>query len=181
MADKKSQRGFASMEGGKQREIAKKGGESVPGEKRSFSQDRELAAEAGRKGGQNVLPGDRSFSRDPGLAAEAGRQGGRASGTRQQQEQGDAPQSGEELQYDSGPRPDERPAGLAPGQETGPMEDDRAKRGFAAMDEDQRRSIASKGGKESGGNFRNAPQRAAEAGKKGGQQSASPKGRRTGR
>jgi general stress protein YciG len=36
----------------KQREIASKGGQSVPAEKRSFSQDRELASEAGRKGGQ---------------------------------------------------------------------------------------------------------------------------------
>jgi len=35
-----------------QREIARKGGASVPGEKRSFSQDRRLAAEAGRKGGE---------------------------------------------------------------------------------------------------------------------------------
>jgi general stress protein YciG len=36
----------------RQREIASKGGKSVPAEKRSFSQDRELASEAGRKGGQ---------------------------------------------------------------------------------------------------------------------------------
>lgn len=47
-----SNRGFASMDEGKQREIASKGGRSVPAEKRSFSQDRELASEAGRKGGQ---------------------------------------------------------------------------------------------------------------------------------
>jgi general stress protein YciG len=37
----------------RQREIASKGGRSVPAEKRSFSQDRELASEAGRKGGQS--------------------------------------------------------------------------------------------------------------------------------
>ena len=48
----KSLRGFASMDREKQREIARKGGESVPNEKRSFSQDRELAAAAGRKGGE---------------------------------------------------------------------------------------------------------------------------------
>ncbi|MDE2338546.1 MAG: stress-induced protein, partial [Gammaproteobacteria bacterium] len=30
----------------------RKGGQSVPDEKRSFSQNRQLAAEAGRKGGQ---------------------------------------------------------------------------------------------------------------------------------
>ena len=47
-----SNRGFASMDREKQREIARKGGESVPNEKRSFSQDRELAAQAGRKGGE---------------------------------------------------------------------------------------------------------------------------------
>ena len=40
------------MDGDRQREIASKGGKSVPAEKRSFSQDRELASEAGRKGGQ---------------------------------------------------------------------------------------------------------------------------------
>ncbi len=48
----KSTRGFASMDRAKQREIARKGGESVPNEKRSFSQDRQLAAAAGRKGGE---------------------------------------------------------------------------------------------------------------------------------
>jgi general stress protein YciG len=47
-----SKRGFASMDIDRQREIASKGGKSVPAEKRSFSQDRELASEAGRKGGQ---------------------------------------------------------------------------------------------------------------------------------
>lgn len=43
-------------------------------------------------------------------------------------------------------------------------------RGFAAMDDDKQREIASKGGKASGGNFKNDPQRASEAGKKGGSQ-----------
>ena len=42
-----SNRGFAAMDEDKQREIAKKGGESVPAEKRTFSRDPELAAEAG--------------------------------------------------------------------------------------------------------------------------------------
>jgi general stress protein YciG len=49
---KSSNRGFAAMDDDKQREIARKGGASVPDEKRSFSQDRQLAAEAGRKGGE---------------------------------------------------------------------------------------------------------------------------------
>ena len=46
-------RGFASMDAEKQREIARKGGRSVPNEKRSFSQNHKLASEAGRKGGQS--------------------------------------------------------------------------------------------------------------------------------
>lgn len=47
-----STRGFASMNEDRQREIASKGGRSVPANKRSFSQDRGLASAAGRKGGQ---------------------------------------------------------------------------------------------------------------------------------
>ena len=58
----KSNRGFASMDRAKQREIARKGGESVPGEKRSFSQNRELASAAGRKGGE-ALHGGRDKTR----------------------------------------------------------------------------------------------------------------------
>jgi len=76
---KKSSRGFASMDPEKQRAIARKGGQSVPDEKRSFSQNPDLAARAGRKGGQSVNPAKRSFSRDHALASEAGRKGGHAS------------------------------------------------------------------------------------------------------
>lgn len=47
-----SRRGFASMDPERQREIARKGGASVPADRRSFSQDRNLAAQAGRKGGE---------------------------------------------------------------------------------------------------------------------------------
>jgi general stress protein YciG len=75
----KSSRGFASMSPEKQREIASKGGQSVPNEKRSFSRDRGLAAEAGRKGGQAVNPEARSFSQNRELAAKAGRKGGQSS------------------------------------------------------------------------------------------------------
>ncbi len=53
-----SNRGFASMDAEKQREIARKGGRSVPDDKRSFSQNRQLASEAGRKGGYSSR-GDR--------------------------------------------------------------------------------------------------------------------------
>ena len=76
---KKSKRGFASMDPEKRREIARKGGLSVPNEKRIFSLNPELAASAGRTGGKNVKPANRSFARDPELAAAAGRKGGRVS------------------------------------------------------------------------------------------------------
>jgi general stress protein YciG len=44
-------------------------------------------------------------------------------------------------------------------------------RGFASMDPEKQRNIASKGGQASGGNFKNDPRRAAEAGRKGGENS----------
>jgi general stress protein YciG len=46
----------------RRREIARKGGASVPDEKRSFSQDRDLAAAAGRKGGEASHGGGRTRS-----------------------------------------------------------------------------------------------------------------------
>jgi hypothetical protein len=64
------------MDESKQREIASKGGRSVPDDKRSFSQNRQLAQEAGRKGGQSVPDDKRSFSQNQQLAQEAGRKGG---------------------------------------------------------------------------------------------------------
>jgi general stress protein YciG len=75
-----SNRGFAAMDEEKQREIASKGGKSVPDEKRPFSKDRELASEAGRKGGESVPDEKRSFAQDRELASEAGRKGGESSG-----------------------------------------------------------------------------------------------------
>ena len=52
----------------------------------------------------------------------------------------------------------------------------KSNRGFAAMDEDKQREIASKGGQSQGkennpGNFANNRQKASEAGRKGGQAS----------
>lgn len=73
---KKSLRGFAVMSPQKRREIAAKGGKSVPGEKRSFTQNPELASNAGRKGGKSVDPAKRSFSQNRDLAAKAGAKGG---------------------------------------------------------------------------------------------------------
>lgn len=69
-------RGFGAMDQDKQRNIARQGGSSVPDEKRSFSQNRELAAAAGRKGGSAVPHEKRSFSQNRELAAKAGRKGG---------------------------------------------------------------------------------------------------------
>lgn len=53
----RSRRGFAAMNPERRREIARQGGASVPGHKRSFSMDRALAADAGRKGGKASRPG----------------------------------------------------------------------------------------------------------------------------
>lgn len=72
-----SNRGFASMDPQKQQDIASKGGQSVPAEKRSFAQDPELASEAGRTGGQQS---GGNFANDPQRASEAGHKGGQASG-----------------------------------------------------------------------------------------------------
>ena len=47
----RGRRGFAAMDPERRREIARKGGASVPSEKRSFAQNSDLAREAGRKGG----------------------------------------------------------------------------------------------------------------------------------
>lgn len=45
-------RGFAAISKGLQIQFASKGGKSVPPERRSYSQNRDLASRAGRKGGQ---------------------------------------------------------------------------------------------------------------------------------
>lgn len=47
----KGLRGFAALSPERRREIARKGGASVPADKRSFSQSADLAARAGRIGG----------------------------------------------------------------------------------------------------------------------------------
>lgn len=80
------------MDDDKQREIASKGGQSVPDEKRSFAQDPELASEAGRKGGENsrgqqqqsgqsgneLQDGGGNFANGRERASEAGRKGGQS-------------------------------------------------------------------------------------------------------
>jgi uncharacterized protein len=47
----KGRQGLASMSAERRREIASKGGSSVPGEHRMFAKRRDLASKAGRKGG----------------------------------------------------------------------------------------------------------------------------------
>ncbi len=56
---RRSRRGFAAMDPDRRREIASRGGASVPSEKRSFAQNRGLAAAAGRKGGAASRGGGR--------------------------------------------------------------------------------------------------------------------------
>ena len=48
----RAMRGFAAMTLERRLEIARKGGASVPSEKRSFARNRDLAVTAGRKGGE---------------------------------------------------------------------------------------------------------------------------------
>jgi len=71
-----AKRGFAGMTPEKRKEIATKGGKSVPAEKRAFSTNKALAAKAGAIGGKKVRPSKRSFSMDPTLASRAGKIGG---------------------------------------------------------------------------------------------------------
>ncbi|HEY9003985.1 MAG TPA: KGG domain-containing protein [Mucilaginibacter sp.] len=64
-----SQRGFASMDDDKQREIASKGGKAAHESGHAHEFDSEEAREAGRKGGEAV-------SRDKEHMSEIGRKGG---------------------------------------------------------------------------------------------------------
>ncbi|WP_354298071.1 KGG domain-containing protein [Phenylobacterium koreense] len=59
MESTKQRRGFACMTPERRREIARKGGGSVPPEKRSFAKDRDLAARAGADGGRSSRGGGR--------------------------------------------------------------------------------------------------------------------------
>jgi general stress protein YciG len=67
----KTQRGFAVMEVGKQREIASKGGKAAHAQGRAHEFTADEARDAGRKGGRVV-------SRDREHMASIGREGGRA-------------------------------------------------------------------------------------------------------
>jgi general stress protein YciG len=69
----KSNRGFASMDLGKQREIASKGGKAAHAQGRAHEFSADEARVAGRKGGEVV-------SRDRAHMAAIGRAGGQARG-----------------------------------------------------------------------------------------------------
>lgn len=73
----RSNRGFASMDPARQREIASKGGSSVPAEKRPFSQNHRLAAEAGRKGGEHSHGGRNQPGRTPSEESRTPAEGAR--------------------------------------------------------------------------------------------------------
>ncbi len=61
----KAKRGFAVMDPDRRREIAARGGASVPAEKRSFSKSRDLAISAGRTGGSASKPRVHAAGQDP--------------------------------------------------------------------------------------------------------------------
>lgn len=73
MSDKNSNRGFASMDDDKQREIASQGGRAAHEKGTAHEFDSREAREAGRKGGEAV-------SQDREHMAEIGRKGGESSG-----------------------------------------------------------------------------------------------------
>jgi hypothetical protein len=85
----KSNRGFASMEASKQREIARKGGKAAHAQGRAHEFTAEEARSAGRKGGETV-------SRDRVHMATIGRVGGQTRG-RSRAAQGRETESATEL------------------------------------------------------------------------------------
>jgi uncharacterized protein len=70
--DHTDQRGFASMEKEKQREIASKGGKAAHKKGSAHEFDSDEAQEAGRKGGESI-------SEDKEHMSEIGRKGGKSS------------------------------------------------------------------------------------------------------
>jgi uncharacterized protein len=71
-----SNRGFASMDDEKQREIASKGGHAAHEQGKAHEFNSREAREAGRKGGEEV-------SKDRSHMAEIGKKGGESRGGRQ--------------------------------------------------------------------------------------------------
>src|SRR5215208_1455233 len=83
----KSERGFASMDDEKQREIASKGGKAAHEKGTAHEFTPEEAREAGRKGGEAV-------SQDREHMAEIGREGGEARGNSDDDDRGGSSQRG---------------------------------------------------------------------------------------
>lgn len=75
---KRRPQGFAAIDPIVQRELASKGGRSVPEHKRSFRVNSDLALEAGKKGGRSVPAEKRPFSTNRTLASAAGKLGAAA-------------------------------------------------------------------------------------------------------
>lgn len=82
MNDTPKPRGFAAMTPERRSEIARKGGLSVPNEKRSFFLNRELASKAGAIGGKACPAEKRIFSINREAAVESGRRGGQTTKAR---------------------------------------------------------------------------------------------------
>ena len=76
----KSNRGFASMDPDRQREIASEGGKAAHEQGAAHEFTSEEAREAGRKGGQAAHEKGTAHEFDSEEAREAGRKGGQASG-----------------------------------------------------------------------------------------------------
>jgi uncharacterized protein len=83
--ERTSNRGFASMDTEKQREIARKGGRAAHEKKTAHQFTPDEAREAGRKGGQRV-------SQNRAHMAEIGRMGGKSSAARRQAVRGSKPE-----------------------------------------------------------------------------------------
>jgi general stress protein YciG len=73
-----SNRGFASMDKEKQREIARKGGKAAHSKGTAHQFTPEEAREAGRKGGQAAHRKGTAHQFTPEEASQAGRRGGKA-------------------------------------------------------------------------------------------------------
>jgi general stress protein YciG len=78
----KSNRGFASMDREKQRQIASKGGKAAHAKGTAHEFTQEEARAAGRKGGQAAHQRGTAHEFTPEEAREAGRKGGQSSHTR---------------------------------------------------------------------------------------------------
>lgn len=98
LSGRTSNRGFASMDPQRQREIASQGGRAAHQKGTAHEFNSEEAREAGRKGGQTV-------SRDRRHMAEIGQRGGQSSGGSRLRRQEQEPQSPEGREESSEPRP----------------------------------------------------------------------------